>query len=197
MLPCSDDTESMRGNALLARLASAGALLAVLFLASAAWAQSSRPGMGATPYADADGTGVTFRVWAPNATSVAVPGSFNNWSTSAHYLTKEGTSGLWSRDVPGVPTGAQYKFHINGSVWKKDPRDRNRALRRATPSFTIHAFNWVGDTRLAVTQSNLVIYEMHVGAFYDPTPANGGPGTFANAISKLDHLAALGINAVN
>ena len=49
------------------------ALSGLLSLQSAP-AQSSRAGMGSTPYADASGTGVTFRVWAPNATSVTVPG---------------------------------------------------------------------------------------------------------------------------
>ena len=44
-----------------------------LVLAAAAHAQSTRPGWGATPYQDALGTGVTFRVWAPNATSVYLP----------------------------------------------------------------------------------------------------------------------------
>ena len=44
-----------------------------------AQAQSSRSGIGATPYADAAGTGVTFRTWAPNASGVTVRGSFNGW----------------------------------------------------------------------------------------------------------------------
>ena len=55
-------------------------------------AQSTRSGMGATSYADALGTGVTFRVWSPNATSVAVPGSFNGWNPTANFLVPEGSS---------------------------------------------------------------------------------------------------------
>ncbi|MCU0772625.1 MAG: alpha-amylase family glycosyl hydrolase [Verrucomicrobia bacterium] len=174
-------------------------LLLPLFLAAVSgWAQSSRPGMGATPYADAGGTGVTFRVWAPNATNVAVPGSFNGWNTAAHYLTQEGTSGVWSRDIPGVTAGAQYKFHLNGSIWKKDPRARLSQWSGSGGNNIVYnqaTFNWMGDGRLPVNQSDLVIYELHVGAFYDPT-ANGFPGTFANAVSKLDHLVDLGVNAV-
>ena len=42
---------------------------------------SSRPGMGSIPYADAGGTGTTFRVWAPNATSMAVKGQFSAWAS--------------------------------------------------------------------------------------------------------------------
>ena len=60
-------------------------LLRVLLVAlsTSAPAQSTRPGWGSTPYIDGLGTGVTFRVWAPNATSVYVPGTFNSWSTTA------------------------------------------------------------------------------------------------------------------
>lgn len=160
-------------------------------------AQSARPGMGAIPYADAAGTGVTFRVWAPNATQVAVPGSFNGWNTTANFLVKEGASGLWSADIPNARAGHEYKYHINGSVWKRDPRSRK--VTHSTGNSVVYdpaAFNWMGDTRLAANLSDLVIYEMHVGAFYDPAPTSGGPGKLTDAIAKLDHLAALGINAV-
>ncbi len=153
--------------------------------------------MGAIPYADSLGTGVTFRVWAPNATSVAVPGVFNGWNTTSNFLIKETGTDLWSRDIGAAKPNDQYKFHINGSVWKRDPRGRK--VVNSTDNSIVYdpnAFNWAGDTRLAVNQSDLVIYEMHVGAFYDPTPASGGPGKFADAITKLDHLASLGLNAV-
>jgi len=163
-------------------------------------AQSSRPGMGATPYADALGTGVTFRVWSPNATSVVVRGTFNGWGSTT--MTEEGTSNLWSVDVPNVAAGSQYKYFINGTEWWKDPRSRQVTSSGYNVSgansivYNPNAFNWQGDARLPVNSSNLVIYEMHVGSFYDPTPASGGPGKFANAVTKLDHLVALGINAV-
>lgn len=163
-------------------------------------AQSIRPGMGATPYADALGTGVTFRVWAPHATSVAARGTFNGWGSTA--LTEEGTTDLWSVDVPNVPAGSQYKYFINGNYWWKDPRSRQVTYSGYDSSgansivYYPNAFDWQGDVRLPVASSNLVIYEMHVGAFYDPTPASGSPGKFTDAVAKLDYLAALGINAV-
>src|SRR5258708_12336955 len=80
-------------------LATAG----ILALTRLATAQSGRPGMGSIPYADASGTGVTFRVWAPDATSVTVPGSFNGWTPTANPFVKQpGASGLWSRHPPTV-----------------------------------------------------------------------------------------------
>ncbi|MEI2726383.1 MAG: alpha-amylase family glycosyl hydrolase [Verrucomicrobiota bacterium] len=153
--------------------------------------------MGATPYADALGTGVTFRVWAPNATSVAVPGQFNGWNTTANYLGKEAGTENWSDDIAAARPGHEYKYHLNGAIWKRDPRGR-KVVNSAgnTIVYDPNAFNWAGDSRLAVHQPDLVIYEMHVGAFYDPTPTSGGHGRFADAMTKLDHLASLGINAV-
>jgi 1,4-alpha-glucan branching enzyme len=175
------------------------AVLLALFHGFEAFAQSTRAGMGATPFADGLGTGVTFRVWSPHATNVAVRGTFNGWGTTP--MTEEGTSDLWSVDVPGVTNGSQYKYFINGTHWWKDPRSRhvtqsgyNTGNANSLVYFP-NAFDWQGDTRLPVAQSNLVIYEMHVGALYDPSPS-GGPGKFADAITKLDHLTNLGINAV-
>jgi 1,4-alpha-glucan branching enzyme len=52
-----------------------GSLLASVLLVSSSFAQSSRSGLGSIPYPG----GATFRVWAPNAASVAVGGEFNDW----------------------------------------------------------------------------------------------------------------------
>src|ERR1700730_8159021 len=94
-------------------------MFAAAAIAVTAEAQSTRPGWGSVPYHDASGTGVTFRVWAPNATSVFVPGTFNNWSTAAAPLLQERTNGsldgIWSADVAGATNGSQYKFFINNN----------------------------------------------------------------------------------
>src|SRR5258707_7579330 len=90
------------------------ALLVVLPISASA--QSTRPGWGATPYHDGLGNGVTFRVWAPNATSVYLPGSFNGWSTTATPLVQEQTNGsvdgVWSADVAGATKLLPYKYFI-------------------------------------------------------------------------------------
>src|ERR1035438_518344 len=93
--------------------------LASVALAVVAHAQSTRPGWGSTPYHDALGTGVTFRVWAPNATSVYVPGQFNNWSQTATPLGKELTNGVpngvWSANVAGAVAGDRKSTRLNSS----------------------------------------------------------------------------------
>src|SRR4051794_12774413 len=83
---------------------------------------SRRPGMGAWPY---DG-GVTFRVWAPNATAVAVTGTFDDWDATRHPLVAE-EGGTWSVDVAGARDGDEYRFLVsNGDreMWRIDPRAR-------------------------------------------------------------------------
>ena len=176
-----------------------------LLLVCAAWTwvvplgfgQSSRPGIGAIPYADANGTGVTFRVWAPTATNVTVPGSFNGWNTTSHPLAKETGTSYWSRDVSTARAGNEYKFYLNKFLWKRDPRGR-KVVNSSGNSIVYDpsAFAWAGDSRLPVTASNTIIYELHIGAFYDSTPSSGGPGKFTDAITKLDYLTNLGINTI-
>ena len=39
--------------------------------------------------------GYRFSVWAPNAKSVQVIGSFNNWSGDGYMCEKVGTGGVW------------------------------------------------------------------------------------------------------
>jgi 1,4-alpha-glucan branching enzyme len=171
----------------------------VLTLVTTAFAQSSRPGWGATPYHDALGTGVTFRVWAPNATSVYVPGTFNGWSTSASRLVQETTNGvgdgIWSLDVAGVVNGAQYKFYLNGNLWKQDPRARLVNYSGSGGNSIVYdpaAFNWAGDNLAPPAQNNLFVYELHIGTFY----TNSVSSKFVAATNRLDYLKSLGVNAV-
>ena len=179
-------------------------LMTAVALIDTALAQSNRTGWGAMPYHDSMGTGVTFRVWAPNASSVNVPGTFNNWNTSATPLTKEVTNsvwnGVWSADAAGVTNGAQYKFYIiyNGSgIWKQDPRARlvtysGSAAGANSIVYDPTAFNWAGDNFTNPPQNDLVIYEMHIGTFYTNAPGS----KFVAATNKLDYLKNLGVNAV-
>ena len=171
-------------------------LLLCLALAPAAWAgPSARPGWGGTPYADAGGTGVTFRVWAPAAADVVVAGTFNGWSTTATPLASEGTNGCWSADVGEARAGDSYKYLVDGN-WRTDPR----ALAfdgSAYQNTLIVAPGAAAPQAYATTGwTDRVFYELHVGTFRDPDPNDALPGTFYDAIGGLDHLADLGITDV-
>ena len=62
--------------------------------------QQHLAGMGAIPSRD----GVGFRVWATNASSVSVMGSFNQWHNDADLLEDEG-NGYWYGFVAGASVG--------------------------------------------------------------------------------------------
>jgi 1,4-alpha-glucan branching enzyme len=178
-------------------------LICALVTVTVAQGQSTRSGWGSTPYHDASGTGVTFRVWAPNATSVYVPGTFNNWSTAATPLTQERTNGVpdgvWSADVTTATNGSQYKFYINnsGGFYKHDPRSRwvTSAGSGSGANDIIYdptIFDWNGDSLSEPPLNDLFIYELHMGTF----PASSSPSRFVAATNQLNYLKSLGVNAV-
>jgi 1,4-alpha-glucan branching enzyme len=147
--------------------------------------------MGATPYADASGTGVTFRVWAPNATSIHVAGTFNSWNTNNTQLVRQvpTNEGIWSIDVPAARPGHQFKYSVNNTMRRRDPRAR-QVVHSGEAGAVIYdpkAYRWSTPEFLPPRLDQLVMYEMHIGTY---------GGTFVNAITNLDHVAALGVNAI-
>lgn len=63
---------------------------------------------------------VTFRYKAgADAKTVNLAGNFNEWSTTANPMKKEGD--VWTVTLPLVNEEYQYKFVINGTEWKQDP----------------------------------------------------------------------------
>ena len=161
---------------------------------------STKPFMGATPF----NGGVTFRVWAPFARTVAVAGTFNNWSQTADPLFPE-TGGYWSVDVNGAKVNDEYKFVIGSQygpspLWKNDPYARELTQSNGNSVVADANFVWDNTGYQTPTFNQTVIYEVHVGSFlFDPkTEASLGyrRGTFTSLISKLDYLQNLGINAI-
>lgn len=148
---------------------------------------SVRPGVGAIPYS----TGTTFRVWAPNAVSVSVAGEFNWWNSTSRPLASEG-NGWWSVDVPGAGINDEYRYVINGQLWKTDPRAGDVVSSVGNGIIVNHHYDWAPFN--PPPWNEMVIYEMHIGSFYDA--AGGGPGTWMTAASRLGYLQTLGINAV-
>ncbi|AQT69213.1 1,4-alpha-glucan branching enzyme GlgB [Anaerohalosphaera lusitana] len=148
---------------------------------------SSRPGAGAVPYDN----GTTFRVWAPNASTMHVAGEFNSWSDSATPLAHEG-NGWWSADISSASLGDEYRYVIDGTLWKTDPRARDVVSSVGNGVIYTNDYNWTPFTPPAWNE--MVIYEMHIGSYYDTTAP--GPGTWGAATSRLDHIQSLGVNAV-
>jgi len=142
-------------------------------------------------------TGTLFRVWAPNADTVSVIGSFNNWDGNRHKMKRD-KGGIWELSIPSAKPGDEYLYLINGDLRRKDPRARQvTASDGNSVIYDPTAFDW-GDTEFQSSGSlkDLVIYQLHIGAFHDPKPADGEPGTFADAIKKLPHLEKMGVNCI-
>jgi 1,4-alpha-glucan branching enzyme len=139
-----------------------------------------------------------FRVWAPNAESVCVIGSFNNWKGGRDTLKKEGASGVWSLEVRAAKPGDEYMFLINGELERKDPRARQVTSSEGKGVvYDPAAFDWAASKPPApVAAGDLVIYQLHPGTFHDPDPEDGRPGTLRDALAKLDHLVEMGVNCV-
>jgi len=54
--------------------------------------------------------GATFRVWAPNAASVQVRGSFNDFASEDSTELNKDEAGYWSGFIPGVRNRDLYKY---------------------------------------------------------------------------------------
>lgn len=151
--------------------------------------------MGANLIAD----GATFRVWAPKADGVYVRGSFNGWLADDASLLTNDSSGHWCGFIRGVQDRDRYKFFVvNGERegWKRDPYAREltndakmECLVRSTD------FPWHETGFVTPQFHNLVIYQLHVGAFYAPR-APRAAGTFLDVIDKIPYLADLGVTAL-
>ena len=71
----------------------------------------------------AKGVELTFK--DDSAQSVSVAGEFNNWDASANPMKKE--NGIWKIILDLKPGKYQYKFVVNGTEWKTDPQNPEKA----------------------------------------------------------------------
>ena len=121
--------------------------------------------------------GASFAVWAPNADEVSVIGDFNGWQKGRDLLRRVGESGLWQGFVPGIASGARYKFHLVSrlggySVDKADPFGAYHELPPRTGSVVWDlAYEW-GDRswmrergRRNALDAPISIYEVHLGSW--------------------------------
>lgn len=130
---------------------------------------------GAVPVGNGE---VEFRVWAPNASSIAV-----RVNGVEHVLP--GGSGR----VPAA-AGDEYVYVLDGREWP-DPCSRFQPAGVRGPSRVVDpaAFVWSDGTWPGLRLEELVLYELHVGTFTEE-------GTFEAAIAHLGELRQLGVTAL-
>ncbi len=123
--------------------------------------------------------GVTFAVWAPNATSVAVVGDFNGWDGSRHRMMKRIPSGIWELFIPGMSVGELYKYRVESAEGVSDRTDpfgfgAETPPRTASRVIDLSTYHWQDQEWMATRAarqtlaSPISIYEVHLGSWRRP-----------------------------
>lgn len=121
--------------------------------------------------------GCSFAVWAPNAKSVCVIGSFNYWDGRAAQMRMLGNSGIWELFIPGIGEYERYKFRIkdrnNKVVDKTDPYGFYTEVRpmKASIIYDLGVYHWKDEKWIEYRESSDVyrspmnVYEVHMGSW--------------------------------
>jgi maltooligosyltrehalose trehalohydrolase len=140
------------------------------------------PALGAWP----DGDGVTFRVWAPEASTVELVLVDEDTQT---VLERE-EDGHWSGRVAGIGPGARYRYALDDGEELPDPASRAQPDGVHGPSAVVGPYpDWTDEGWVPPALEDTVLYELHVGTFTDE-------GTFDAVIPHLADLADLGVTTI-
>lgn len=143
----------------------------------------------AMPYGaqlEADGR-VRFRLWAPAARQVELC-----LEDPAAVLPLEACDGGWHELITAAAgPGRRYCYRIDGGQRVPDPAARFQPAGVHGPSEVIdpRAFPWQDSGWHGRLWQETVLYELHVGSY---TPQGG----YAGVMERLDHLAGLGVTAL-
>jgi maltooligosyltrehalose trehalohydrolase len=135
--------------------------------------------LGAIP---AESGRVDFRVWAPDARSVAVRVG------EAERELDPGEDGVWEARVPAA-AGDDYVYVLDGGDAWPDPCSRAQPEGLKGPSRILDTSAFDIAPGPALKLHELVLYELHVGTF-------SREGTFDGAVPRLRELRRLGITAI-
>lgn len=171
--------------------------------------------LGAHPSVENGVKGMFFGVWAPNAASVHVIGTFNDWDEEAAPMKKLGPGGIHAVFIPGVGTGELYKFMITTpegeKLYKADPFANHAEMRPGTASKTtdLSGFKWTDEAWMKerdsadLNKEPMAVYECHIGSWMrHPRPEEKGfynYREFADRIveylkeMKYTHIELMGI----
>ncbi len=132
---------------------------------------------------------VRFRLWAPGAGRVELVLERDGGQS---LLTMEPAGDGWVELVTAeARAGSLYRYRIDGDQWVPDPASRFQPQDVHGPSEVVDpdSFLWRDDGWQGRPWEEAVLYELHLGTF-------SPEGTFAGAASRLDHLAELGVTAI-
>lgn len=129
-----------------------------------------------------------FTVWAPFRKSVEV--EFDTSDLPRVKLEKD-SHGYWSKEIDQITPGTRYRFILDDKITRPDPSSRAQpdGVHSWSEVEDEHNHVWGDSDWEGIALQDMIIYELHIGTFTTE-------GTFESAISKLDHLVDLGINAI-
>ena len=136
----------------------------------------------------ADGS-VLWRVWAPLSATVALV-TYPPAGRVETGMVPESEGYFVLRD-PAAGEGLLYAYRLADGREYPDPATRWQpdGVHRSSAVFFPQSYRWSDAAWRGVAREDLVIYELHVGAF---TPE----GTFDALMPRLPQLAALGVTAI-
>lgn len=165
--------------------------------------------LGAHPMTVDGVAGVSFAVWAPNARRASVIGDFCNWDGRIYPMRMLGASGVWELFIPGVETGALYKYEFvtrEGVLRQKtDPYASKMEQSPGTASIVqaedTYQWNddaWMHDRKTVdLTRAPVSIYEVHLGS-WARIPEDGNRALSYREIAPrlAEHVKNLGFTHV-
>lgn len=147
-------------------------------------------GVASGPGAHVHPAGVRYCVWAPDHAQVTV--QIRRVSGGTHTLDLAPiASGYFAAEDPAGRPGDRYAFQLGDGAPLPDPVSRFQpdGVHGWSECVDPLAYQWRCATWQRPGWRGQTIYELHVGTF---TPE----GTFRAAIGKLEHVAALGVGAI-
>jgi len=132
-----------------------------------------------------DNGSVRFRLWAPAATCVELCLE----AERPRAMTRQ-AEGWFELSLPAA-AGSRYRYRIDGGAEVPDPASRHQPEDVHGPSAVVdpRSFHWQDDDWCGRPWHEAVCYELHVGSF-------SPEGSFDGVRARLDHLAALGVTAL-
>jgi len=123
-------------------------------------------------------SGVSFAVWAPNASRVSVVGDFNNWDGRRHVMRLRHKCSVWEIFIPGLTEGDVYMYELkdrrgNLMALKADPFGFAHECPPETASvvYDLGKLKWADKTWMNnratrnALDAPISVYEVHLGSW--------------------------------
>jgi len=154
-------------------------------------------------------TPIEFNLFAPYIKGAVLVGEFSDWKDVPMEKGEDG----YFRTLVELEDGVyQYKFRVQSKSWFFEPdqwvevvdpyavdidnASQNAIARIKDGEKIVDTYVWQHDDKPLPADSELVIYELHVGDFSGGEDDPHARGKYKHVVEKLDYLSDLGVNAI-